>query len=66
MFKALIATKSEDHPFAVAIEEIDEAFLPVEGEVLVDVHYSTVNYKDGLVLNGKGGLVRDYPRISWH
>ena len=63
MFKALIATKSEDHPFAVSIEEIDEAFLPAEGEVLVDVHYSTVNYKDGLVLNGKGGLVRDYPRI---
>lgn len=63
MFKALIATKSEDHPFAVAIEEIDEGFLPADGDVLVDVHYSTVNYKDGLVLNGKGGLVRDYPRI---
>ena len=63
MFKALIATKSEDRPFAVSIEEIDEGFLPAEGDVLVDVHYSTVNYKDGLVLNGKGGLVRDYPRI---
>lgn len=63
MFKALIATKSEDHPFAVAIEEIDEGFLPADGDVVVDVHYSTVNYKDGLVLNGKGGLVRDYPRI---
>ena len=63
MFKALIVTKSEDKPFQASVEEIDHGFLPEEGEVLVKVAYSTVNYKDGLVLSGKGGLVRDYPRI---
>ncbi|MEO1291560.1 MAG: MDR family oxidoreductase, partial [Pseudomonadota bacterium] len=34
-----------------------------EGEVLVAVEYSTVNYKDGLCLTGNGGLVRDYPHV---
>lgn len=63
MFKALVASKSEENPFEIAIRDIDHDFLPSEGEVLVKVAYSTVNYKDGLVLNGKGGLVRDYPRI---
>ena len=63
MFKALVATKSEDSPFAIGIQDVDDSFLPQEGEVIIDVHYSTVNYKDGLVMCGKGGLVRDYPRI---
>jgi acrylyl-CoA reductase (NADPH) len=31
--------------------------------MLVAVEYSTVNYKDGLCLAGKGGLVRTYPHI---
>ena len=34
-----------------------------DGEVLVDVEYSTLNYKDGMVLDGRGGLVRDYPHV---
>ena len=34
-----------------------------DGDVTVDIHYSTINYKDGLVLAGKRRLVRDYPRI---
>ena len=57
MFKALIVSKSEDQPFEAALKEVDHDFLDPAGEVLVKVAYSTVNYKDGLVLNGKGGLV---------
>lgn len=34
-----------------------------EGEVTVRVQYSTVNYKDGMVMNGLGRLVRKYPHI---
>ena len=34
-----------------------------EGDVLVRVEYSDVNYKDGMVVKGVGGLVRDYPHI---
>ena len=63
MFKALIVSKSDDTPFAASVQEIDHDFLGEKGEVLVKVAYSCVNYKDGLVLSGKGGLVRDYPRI---
>src|SRR5208283_2217297 len=41
--------------------------LPVsslpQGEVTVAVHYSTLNYKDGMVLQGLGRLVRRYPHI---
>ena len=38
--------------------------LPEEGDVLVEVHYSTVNYKDGMILAGLGRLVRRYPHVG--
>ena len=63
MFKALVVSQSDEQPFTAEVTDIDPSFLSSDGEVLVKVAYSTVNYKDGLVLNGKGGLVRDYPRI---
>ncbi len=44
------------------IERIDEAALP-PGEVTVAVEYTTLNYKDGLILNGLGRLVRSYPHV---
>ena len=45
-----------------ALEQVNFDQLP-DGEVLVRVAYSTLNYKDGLVLNGLGRLVRDYPHV---
>ena len=63
MFKALVVSQSDEQPFTAEVTNVDPSFLSPDGEVLVKVVYSTVNYKDGLVLNGKGGLVRDYPRI---
>ncbi len=45
-----------------SIERLDESALPA-GEVTVAVEYSTLNYKDGLVLGGLGRLVRSYPHI---
>ena len=44
------------------IEAVDEARLP-PGEVTVAVEYSTLNYKDAMVLQGLGRLVRNYPHI---
>ena len=35
----------------------------MEGDVTVEVEYSTLNYKDGLCLTGAGGLVRKYPHV---
>ncbi|HVC53578.1 MAG TPA: MDR family oxidoreductase [Stellaceae bacterium] len=43
-------------------EDIDEARLPA-GEVTVAVEYSTLNYKDAMVLSGIGRLVRTYPHV---
>src|SRR5215470_13560293 len=45
-----------------AIEEVAESQLPA-GDVTVAVRYSTLNYKDGLILNGLGRLVRQYPHV---
>ena len=61
MFKALLLEKSDDKVTS-RIAELEESQLP-EGDVLIDVSHSTLNYKDGLVLNGLGGLVRDYPHV---
>ncbi len=47
---------------ASRIEAVDEARLPA-GEVTVAVEYSTLNYKDGMILQGIGRLVRNYPHI---
>ena len=61
-FKALMLEET-DGKVSSAIQDIDEAQLP-EGDVTVAVKYSTVNYKDGMVINGLGRLVRDYPHVS--
>ena len=61
MFKALLLRENEGK-VSSAIEELEESQLP-DGDVTVAVEYSTLNYKDGLVLNGLGRLVRDYPHI---
>jgi acrylyl-CoA reductase (NADPH) len=44
------------------LEAVDEMRLP-PGEVTVAVEYSTLNYKDAMVLEGLGRLVRNYPHI---
>jgi acrylyl-CoA reductase (NADPH) len=62
MFKALIVDKAPDGAITQRIETIAEDRLPA-ADVLVDVAFSTVNYKDGLCLTGQGGLVRSYPHV---
>ena len=52
----------EDGKVVSRIETVDEALLP-PGEVTVAVECSTLNYKDGLILQGLGRLVRSYPHI---
>jgi acrylyl-CoA reductase (NADPH) len=60
-FTALVVRK-EDDTVTQRIETLEDETLP-EGNVTVDVEYSTVNYKDGLCLTGQGGLVRSYPHV---
>ena len=61
-FNALVVEKAEDGAVTQTIRPLEVSDLP-EGEVVVDVEYSTLNYKDGLCLTGKGGLVRNYPHV---
>ncbi|WP_420548738.1 MDR family oxidoreductase [Curvivirga sp.] len=60
-FNALVVDKTDDGITQV-IETHTDAQLP-EGNVTVNVEYSTLNYKDGLCLTGNGGLVRTYPHV---
>ncbi|MGI9505800.1 MAG: acryloyl-CoA reductase, partial [Geminicoccaceae bacterium] len=62
MFKALVLTKPDDKTVEAAIDDLGEDRLP-DGAVLVDVEYSTINYKDGLIIHNKAPLVRDFPHI---
>jgi len=63
MFKALVMEQGEDGLATAQIKQIDTDALPA-GDVVVNVDYSTLNYKDGLCLSPKGGgLVRTYPHV---
>ncbi|WP_457105203.1 acrylyl-CoA reductase (NADPH) [Methylobacterium sp. P5_C11] len=59
MFKAIVIEKDEAG-YRAGLREIDEAHLP-DSDVTVDVAYSTLNYKDGLAITGKGQVVRKFP-----
>lgn len=62
MFKSLLLSKSEAG-FSAAMADTDEAQLPA-GDVLVQVEYSTLNYKDGLAITNKGPVVRSWPMVA--
>jgi acrylyl-CoA reductase (NADPH) len=61
MFKALVIDNNGGTTTA-SVRNVDDASLP-QGNVVVAVDYSTVNYKDGLVVTGAGGLVKRYPHV---
>lgn len=63
MFKAIVMNQTEDSQPVLSIEHLEDSFLSAEGEVIVRVYYAGLNYKDGLCLNGQGGLIREFPRI---
>ncbi|MBI5276400.1 MAG: oxidoreductase [Burkholderiales bacterium] len=61
MFKALVLEK--EPAFRAEVREVDDTFLP-EGDVTVDVEYSTLNYKDGLAITNKSPVVRSWPMVA--
>jgi len=61
MFKALLL-EEKDGEVSSRIADLAEDKLPA-GDVTVGVEYSTLNYKDGLILGGLGRLVRNYPHV---
>ena len=60
-FRALVLYE-EGGKVVRRIEQVEDARLP-PGEVTVAVEYSTLNYKDAMVLQGIGRLARNYPHI---
>ena len=60
-FKAIVVNQVGDN-FTREIKEIDHSFLK-DGEVTVKVEYSSLNYKDGMILKNGGKLVKEYPHI---
>jgi len=61
MFRAILINK-DDQGYRAEFSQVDEANLP-EGDVKVKVLYSTLNYKDGLAITGKGPVVRSFPIV---
>jgi acrylyl-CoA reductase (NADPH) len=60
-FRALLLEEAQGK-VQPRIAELEESALP-PGNVTVAVRYSTLNYKDGMVLAGIGRLVRTYPHV---
>ena len=67
MFKGLLVEKfdqgeGERPTFSSTVQDLDDAQLP-DGDVVLDVAYSSFNYKDGLVTLGLGGLTKQFPHV---
>lgn len=61
MFDAILIEKTEAGQTA-RLTQVDESRLP-EGDVTVDVAWSTLNYKDALALTGASPVVREFPMV---
>jgi len=61
MFSAIVIDKNDEGQ-SVAIQQLDESQLP-EGNVTIDVEYSSINFKDGLAITGASPVVRKFPMV---
>jgi acrylyl-CoA reductase (NADPH) len=62
-FRALVLSQAADRKVTGTVETLPVEKLPA-GDVTVAVDYSTLNYKDGLVLTTGGGLVKTWPHVG--
>ena len=60
-FTALML-EERDGKVRAGLQQVEDGALP-DGDVTVRISHSTLNYKDGLILNGLGRLVRKYPHV---
>ena len=59
-FRVFRVHRSNSGQFSRKVEELITDDLP-EGDLLIDVHYSSLNYKDGLSATGHPGVTRNFP-----
>jgi len=60
LYRSFVVREQDNGEFSRSVEEKDTQELPA-GEVLVRVHYSSLNYKDALSASGNRGVTRRYP-----
>ena len=60
-FKALVID-NQNEKFTRGVQELDQSALK-DGNVLVKVDYSSLNYKDAMILNDGGKIVRNFPFV---
>lgn len=60
VFKALVVSELDKGQFVREVKERNVSDLP-EGDVLIEVKYSSLNYKDALSASGNKGVTRNYP-----
>ena len=60
-FTALVLEET-DGKITSSLQTLADDSLP-DGDVTIDVAYSTLNYKDGMILAGLGNLVKNYPHV---
>ncbi|MCQ8876707.1 oxidoreductase [Pseudoalteromonas shioyasakiensis] len=61
-FKAIVINKSDNTPYCAKLDTVSLNSLP-DNDVKIKVLYSTLNYKDGLAITGKGPVVRSFPMV---
>lgn len=59
--KALVLQQT-DEKIVSGIQPLTTEMLPA-GDIIVDIYWSTLNYKDALAICGKAGVVRQYPMV---
>ncbi|MCI5105771.1 MAG: YhdH/YhfP family quinone oxidoreductase [Pseudomonadales bacterium] len=59
-YRALLVSEAQEKQFTAQVTTLDTDNLPA-GEVLIEVQYSSLNYKDALSASGNRGVTREYP-----
>ncbi len=62
-FKAFLIEQGDDGGVSSGIKALESSVLDA-GEVLIQVHYSSINYKDALAATGKGKIIRRFPCVG--
>lgn len=62
-FQAIYLTKNTDGSTDARISTMNDAQLPANADVTVEIEYSTINYKDGLAITGRAPVVRNWPMV---
>ena len=63
-FKAILLDKNDTTGFSASIKTIDKQLLVTQqGDTLIKVLYSSINYKDALALTNKSPVVRQWPMV---